>query len=160
MPVSVLTHGNIAVWTATTPVSVADLKKAFADTSDVRERHPGKARLLIVWNAELPAHLRGEITEMHERTATVFERLVLQGPAMSQAALAARVAMARNSGPSIHSTHSLDEAIASIGEGLGEEVNAWLRKQRTTISSAPPPRTSVPASPRDTPSSRGPRSSS
>ncbi|MEJ7731399.1 MAG: hypothetical protein WKG00_19555 [Polyangiaceae bacterium] len=156
-----MTHENVAVWTASTPVSVIDLKRAFADTADLRERHAGKARLLIVWNGEVPGPVRNEITEMHERTATVFERLVFQGPPMSQAALAARVALAKNSGPRVHSTQSLDQAIASIGEGLGDEMNAWLRKQRVTIaSSTPPPRTITPANATEIPSTRGPRSSS
>jgi hypothetical protein len=161
MPISVSTHENVAVWTAQTPVSVADLKRAFVDTADLRARHPGKARLLIVWSGEVPAQLRSEITEMHERTATVFEKLVFQGPPMSQAALAARVALAKNSGPRVQSTSSLEQAIASVGEGLGHGMNEWLQKQRVTIaSSAPPARTSTPSTSTEIPSSRRPRSSS
>jgi hypothetical protein len=160
MPIAVRTNENVAVWNASGSVSLLDLKKAFADTAVVRERHPGKARLLVIWNTEVPAALRAELTEIHERTAGIFERLAFHGPAMTQAALTARVVMAKNIGAGVRSTQSLDQALAYIGEGLDEPVAAWLAKHRDEMGASMPP-----SSPRDDggkPSSRagrGPSSS-
>jgi hypothetical protein len=160
MPIAVRTNENVAVWSASGAVTLHDLKKAFADTAVVRERHPGKARLLVIWNTEVPAALRAELTDIHERTAGIFERLAFHGPAMTQAALTARVAMAKSIGAGVRSPQTLDQALAYIGEGLDGPVAAWLARHRDEMTASLPP--SSPREPSSNPSSgagRGPSSS-
>lgn len=159
MPISVRTNENVAVWSASGTVSLVDLRKAFADTAVVRDKHPGTARLLVIWNTEVPAALRPELTDIHERTAGIFERLVFHGPAMAQAALTARTAMAKTIGGPVRSTQTLSQALAYIGEGLGDSVVAWLERHRDEAGSSMPP-SGAAREDGGKPSSRSPTSSS